>query len=411
MGGAPAAVTIDRRAVWAAARDVLAVRLDAAGDVLMTTPALRAVKEASPGRRLTLLTSTAGAQAARLVPEIDDVVVYDAPWVKASPARRGPEVDLAAIEDVRRTGFDAAVIFTVFSQDPMPAAMFCYLAGIPLRLAHTHDKGYRLLTDPVADPEPESFLRHEVRRQLDLVATIGCRTDDEDLSVRVGAGAAARVADLLADVRIGEADRPWAVLHPGASAPSRRYPAERFAEVARRLIDDHGWDVVLAGSEADRHEVETIRRGAGDRIRSLSGKLDLEGLAALLASAPLLIANNSAPAHLAAAVGTPVVDLYALTNLQHTPWRVPHRVLFRDVPCRNCASSVCPEGHHACLRLVEPNAVVEAAVELAQAGDVASPSDRRYAPRLPVEGAVAEDAAFRRSTTELARDGSHAARP
>jgi ADP-heptose:LPS heptosyltransferase len=78
----------------------------------------------------------------------------------------------------------------------------------------------------------------------------------------------------------------------------------------------------------------------------------------------LLISNNTGPVHLAAAVGTPVVDLYALTNMQHAPWQVPHELLFHDVPCRNCYKSVCPLEHHHCLRLVPPAAVVAAARRL-----------------------------------------------
>jgi ADP-heptose:LPS heptosyltransferase len=76
------------------------------------------------------------------------------------------------------------------------------------------------------------------------------------------------------------------------------------------------------------------------------------------------VANNSGPAHLAAAVGTPVVDLYALTNPQHTPWLVQARVLSHDVPCRNCQQSVCKQAHHPCLRGVEPQQVAQAAREL-----------------------------------------------
>ena len=97
---------------------------------------------------------------------------------------------------------------------------------------------------------------------------------------------------------------------------------------------------------------------------SLAGRLDLGELVALIAAAPLLIVNNTGPAHIAAAVGTPVVDLYALTNLQHMPWGVASRVLYHDVPCKLCYKSVCPMGHHDCLRLVEPDAIVAAACEL-----------------------------------------------
>jgi ADP-heptose:LPS heptosyltransferase len=80
--------------------------------------------------------------------------------------------------------------------------------------------------------------------------------------------------------------------------------------------------------------------------------------------APVLIGNNSGPAHLAAAVGTPVVDVYALTNLQHAPWGVVSRVLANDVPCKGCRKSVCPIGDQACLRGVDPAAVVAAALDL-----------------------------------------------
>ena len=97
---------------------------------------------------------------------------------------------------------------------------------------------------------------------------------------------------------------------------------------------------------------------------SLAGRLSLGELGALIEAADLLICNNTGPAHIAAAVGTPVVDLYALTNPQHTPWQVESRVLFHDVPCRNCYKSVCPAGHHDCLRRVPPERVAEAAREL-----------------------------------------------
>jgi ADP-heptose:LPS heptosyltransferase len=97
---------------------------------------------------------------------------------------------------------------------------------------------------------------------------------------------------------------------------------------------------------------------------SLAGKLDIGAFAALISRAPLLISNNTGPVHMAAALHTPVVELYALTNPQHTPWLVPHRTLSHDVPCKYCYKSICPLGHHNCLRLVPPEAVVAAALEL-----------------------------------------------
>jgi lipopolysaccharide heptosyltransferase II len=332
------------------------------GDVLMTTPALRALKHGVRGRRLTLLTSAAGAGIARLVPEVDEVVVYTAPWVKFG----GLPPDASGLESmicrVRNGGFDAAVIFTVYSQNPLPAAMMCFLADIPRRLAHCRENPYGLLTEWVPDPEPGNGVRHEVRRQLDLVASVGCTTRDQKLSLRVPGRARRRVRALLADM---DRRRPWAVVHPGATASSRCYPPELYAAAARALVRDWGWQVVFTGSAGEAPLVDAIRAAMEAPARSLAGCLDLAELAALFAEAPLIVTNNTGPMHVAAAVGTPVVALYALTNPQHTPWDVASRVLSHDVPCRNCYKSVCPEGHHACLRAVRPEAVVAAALELA----------------------------------------------
>jgi ADP-heptose:LPS heptosyltransferase len=133
----------------------------------------------------------------------------------------------------------------------------------------------------------------------------------------------------------------------------------------RHLVTDHGWSVVITGSSDERDLVREIAATAAVPLYDLTGALGLASLAAVIARAPVLISNNTGPAHIAAAVGTPVVSLYALTNPQHTPWQVPSRVLSHDVPCRWCYRSICPEGHHACLRLVPAEAVVTAALDLA----------------------------------------------
>ncbi|HZV06668.1 MAG TPA: lipopolysaccharide heptosyltransferase II [Gemmataceae bacterium] len=348
---------------WQRAENVLCVRLDALGDVLMTTPALRALKQSHPGRRLTLLTSPAAAALAPLVPEIDDCIIYDAPWMKATAPRSDSKPDFAMIHRLQRRRFNAAVIFTVFSQNPLPAAMLCLLADIPRRLAHCRENPYQLLTDWVQEPEPGQFIRHEVRRQLDLVTTIGCRTTNERLSLSVPLGASRRIRSMLHELGLA-GGRPWILIHPGASAPSRRYPAERFTEAAELLASEHDLPIVFSGSDGERELIESIRAAMGAPSHSLAGRLSLAELAALVELAPVLITNNTGPAHIAAAVGTPVVDLYAQTNPQHTPWQIPQRVLYHDVPCKNCFKSVCPQGHHDCLARVPPDAVARAALEL-----------------------------------------------
>ncbi len=378
---------------WSTAETILAVRLDALGDVLMTTPALRALKEARPGRRLTLLTSPAGAEAAALVPFVDAVIAYEAPWIKATPPRASSQADLALIERLAAAHFDAAVIFTVYSQNPLPAAMVCMLAEIPLRLAHCRENPYQLLTHWVRDPEPEQLVRHEVRRQLDLVRNVGCSVSDERMAIQVPAGAVKRVRSRLRELGLN-LRRPWVVIHPGGTAPSRRYPPQLFAQAARQLVVQSDVQLVFTGNGSEQAQVDEIRGAMGAPSISLAGELGLGELAGLLSLAPLLLANNTGPVHIAAAAGTPVVDLYALTNPQHTPWQVPQRVLNHDVPCKYCYKSICPEGHHHCLTLVPPEAVAEAVLSLLS--EIGRPADGRVvaAPIKP-SGIVSEPSTIR----------------
>jgi len=354
---------MNARDAWRTAQNVLAVRLDGMGDLLMTTPALRALRDAVPGRRVTLLTSAPAAKVAHALPFITDVIAFAAPWMKHPHDDAAAARTAALADDIRERRFDAAVVFTVFTQSALPAALLLLLAGVPLRAAHARENPYALLTDwvPEADLDARAGVRHEVRRQLDLVAALGAHATDERLQFPVEPAVRARVTRLLAGSGI-DPRRPFLVLHPGATAASRRYPAASYGASAAAL-GRAGWPVVVAGGTDDANAVATIR-AAAPAVHALPDELSVGELAALLASAAALIANNSFAAHLAAAVGTPVVDLYALTNPQHTPWAVPHRVLSRDVECRFCFKSVCPAGHHRCLTGVPPAAVVDAVVEL-----------------------------------------------
>ncbi|WP_140626483.1 glycosyltransferase family 9 protein [Methylibium rhizosphaerae] len=351
---------------WRGVRKVLAVRLDNLGDVLMTTPALTAMRQSLPGVHLTLLASPSGATLAPFIDDVDDVIAYDAPWMKGGAARKPgttPDEEWAIVRRLAAEQFDAAVIFTCYTQSALPAAMLCRQAGIGLRLAHCRENPYGLLTDWVPDPEPQAGIRHEVERQLALVGAVGLCTDDDRMSFDY------RSEDLVSlcaklETRGVTPKRPWVVVHPGATAPSRRYPAGQFGAAADLIANDINCHVLFTGT-ADEADLVLAAQARMQRPGiSLAGQLSLGELAALIAHSKLLVSSNSGPVHIAAAVGTPVVDLYALTNPQHTPWRVPSRVLNRDVPCRNCLKSVCPEGHHNCLRLVTPEEVAQAAHEL-----------------------------------------------
>lgn len=363
---------------WGAdVKRILCVRLDRLGDILMTTPAIHALRTCGPERHITLLTSSVGAQAAPNLRDVDDVISYDAPW-HGLAAMPSPSVDRAMQRTLAAGRFDAAVVFTVYSQSALPAAMLCYLAGIPKRLAHCRENPYGLLTEWVCEPEPHDAVRHEVERQLALVAEVGAVATDTRMRFHVHEAARRALSDRLT-ARGLSPHGPWFVIHPGASAPSRRYPPQRFGEVAARLAASTPYPIILTGSADEAPLIREVTASAGPAVRprlhDLSAQLSISELAALLERAAVLVTNNSGPVHLASALETPVVDLYALTNPQHTPWQTAQRVLFRDVDCRWCYRGVCPESHHRCLLGVTAAEVAAAALELAGARTTAATSN------------------------------------
>ena len=357
---------------WRGARRLLLVRLDNLGDLLMTTPAFAAVRNSLPDARLTLLTSAAGAAAARHLPGIDMAIPFAASWVtpRSGDTATGGlgENELRMANRLAVERFDGAIIFTVCTQSALPAALLCRLAGIPLRLAYSRENPYGLLSDwlPECDFVGEG-MRHEVERQLALVAAVGLHSGDARLRFSYGVEHVRRLQECM--LAAGhDPVRPYFIVHPGASAASRRYPAEQFGAAADIIVRESGCAAIYTGGDGEAAIVEQARAAMGWPSLSLAGRLGLGELAALIAGAEVLVTNNTGPVHIAAAVSTPVVDLYALTNPQHTPWRVLARVLNHDVPCRWCLKSECPEGHHDCLRKVEPERVAAAALELMGAG-------------------------------------------
>lgn len=356
------AITND--AAWRHVRNVLAVRLDNMGDVLMTTPAISALKQSAPDMRVTLLASRGGAAVREHLPVVDEVIVYDAPWVRGGRAAPGGLNDRRLLSRLARHAFDAAVIFTGCEQSALPAALMCRLAGIPLRLAHCRENPHDLLTHWVPDNDVcQAGMRHEVTRQLDLVRAVGFHPRSQQLTFH---GRAIDVLSMRRKFQMagGDLSRPYFVVHPGAAAASRRYPPERFGAAADVIAKATGCQAVFTGGSDEHALVARAQQAVQLPSLSLAGQLTLGELGSLISGAQVVVCNNSGPAHLAAAQGTPVVVLYALTHPQHTPWRVPSRVLNREVPCANCLQNDCPQLHHDCLLGVDAKAVAEAALEL-----------------------------------------------
>lgn len=336
----------------------LVVRLDNIGDVVMLSPALRSLRRAMPKARLTLMVSPAGAAAAALLPEVDEIFVQRALWQDARGAMPfQPEREQDLVQELRRRRCDAAFIFTSFSQSPYPAAYLCYLAGIPLRVAQSREFGGGVLSHWVR-PLPDAT--HQVDRNLHLLKEVGfAEVGGRALRLKVDREAEARVEALL---RTHGVRRGFVVIAPGATCSARRYPLARYGDVAARLQAMHH-NVVIAGGVADQEAGQAIA-GAVPGVVSLCGQTSLAELVALLRRARLLIANDSGPMHIGDAVCCPMVILYSGTELEEQ-WRprfAPTRLLRRPTACSPCYRFECPYDRE-CLA-ISPSEVASQALAL-----------------------------------------------
>jgi ADP-heptose:LPS heptosyltransferase len=314
---------------------VLVVRLDSAGDVLLMGPAVRAVAERAD--RVTLLCGRRGEAATELLPGIDAIVRHTAPWIDPEPDPVDRPATLALVDELARLAIDEAIVFTSFHQSPLPTALLLRLAGVPRITAISEDYPGSLLDVRARDPGDV----HEVERALSLAAAAGYAlppTDEGRLAIE-RPGAAPPIV------------RPYVVVHPGTSAPARAWPPERHAALVDALAEE-GRAVVVTGAPAERALTRFVAGAPRESVLDLGGETTFVELADVLADADAVVVGNTGPAHLAAAVGTPVVSLFAPTvpAARWRPWGVSHVLLGdQEAPCAGTRITVCPFEGHPCL--------------------------------------------------------------
>lgn len=340
---------------WLACRNLLVVRLDNAGDVVMLGPALRAVRNTTPEATITLLATRAGAAVAPLLPEIDDVIVWRPIWQELGQAAVDPAREGELIRLLSERRFDGALIFSSFRQTPHVPGYVCYLAGIPLRAGESKEFGGATLTHELPSA-PDDV--HQVERNLGFVERLGFWAKDRDVRLMLSPGDHERADELLRDVGIDPIAR-FAIVHPGASAPARRYPAHRYAEVVTGL-QSRGLPVVITGTERETSLTDGLSAATG--APSVAGKLGIGEFAAAIERASVVVCGNTLPMHIADACATPVVALYAGTDLesQWGPRRSSHALLRRETACHPCYLIDCPIGQ-PCLA-IDPRNVLDEAV-------------------------------------------------
>ena len=331
----------------------LVARLDNAGDVLLCGPAVRAM--AASGGAVTMLTGPAGAAAARLLPGVDEVRTVDAPWVALDPSPATPEALRAVAAELADIGADEAVVLTSFHQSPLPLALMLRQAGVGSIAATSVDYPGSLLD-----------VRHRYIDQLHEV--------EQALSVCQAAGHHLPDADdgrLLVDLpaaRIELPSGPYVAIHPGASVPARALPVRPTIDAIAGLHRAGYRAVITAGPSEQALAHDIADAAATPDTTVLAEGTALADLGHVLAGATAVICGNTGPAHLAAAVGTPVVQAFAPTvdPRRWHPWMVPHVLLGTlDISCAGCRASTCPVPDQPCLHPFTADAVVGAVATLA----------------------------------------------
>lgn len=354
---------------------VLVARLDSMGDVLLAGPAVRAVANGSrpDGSRandVVLLCGPEGAGAAEMLPGVTQIHTWPCPWIVNPPPAATAELTNGLIEFVRSSRIEEAVILTSFHQSPLPLALLLRLAGVEHITGASTDYAGSLLDIRLKPGEDFPEDQPEVVRALGIAQAAGFQLpqgDDAKLHIKP-MGEPEELVDELTQ------KGPYIVVHPGAAAPARAWPALHHAATVE-LLEAYGHRVVVTGAPGETSLTATV---AGPSASNLGGRTDLRTLAAVLAGAAVVVTGNTGPAHLAAAVGTPVVCLFApvVPAIRWAPYGVPLELLGdQEAACRNTRARTCPVPGHPCLSSVTPEQVLEAVERLL--GGVSSLSTRR----------------------------------
>jgi HAD superfamily hydrolase (TIGR01662 family) len=322
---------------------VLVARSDSAGDVLLTGPGIRAV--AHGAEKVVLLCGPRGRAAAELLPGVDEIIEWRLPWIDPQPGPVDPDDLRALTARLAATGADEAVVFTSFHQSALPLALLLRTAGVARITAISDDYPGSLLD--VRHRVPAGLPEAERARSVAAAAGFALPPDDHG-GLRVAVPAVKRGAAV--------------VVHPGASVEARACPPETMQRIVAALAGA-GHRVLVTGGPGERDLATRVAGTVGEDV----GPTTMAELAGVLAGAACTVVANTGPAHLAAAVGTPVVSLFAPTVPfgQWGPYRVPHvRLGDATTACRDTRATTCPVPGHPCLSCVEPADVLHAVARL-----------------------------------------------
>jgi lipopolysaccharide heptosyltransferase II len=325
-------------------RRVLCIRVDRVGDMVLSTPAFQAIKDAWPQSRLTVLASPFNAPILENNPHVDEVIIYN--------RRAGLLKKMKQILQMRLHPFDLAI--DLHADDELPTAFLAVLSRAAHRIGYSSFGREAFFTGP---PVPIEVRRPVVDSLLGLLRENGIVFDD---------GQAPRI--YLSDTEKrwagewlagqGMFHGPWIAIHPGAHYETQRWPAEYYAELIGLIRRQSCADIILLGGPSDAGVIGEVMTRVREDV-CLSIQDDLRKFLAILSQCRMLVCNNSGPLHCAAALGIPTLSFMGPTVKERwIPVGEGHHVLRRDeLPCIGCNSGQCRIKTHDCMRLIRPDTV------------------------------------------------------
>ncbi len=334
-------------------RNILVVRTDRVGDVILTTPALAALRAGYPKARISILMAPSNLELVEGNPNLDEVLFDD-----RQGKHRGFIGFLKLVREVKSRAFDAAFIFHTKRR----TNLLCFLAGIPETIGYKNDKLGFLLTRGLIDTRPQG-LKPEAEYCLDVLRAVGIPIKDPQLFLYVSPEAERWARRFFLENGIDDQDKLVAI-HPGASCISKRWMPERFAEVADQLRERRPYKIVFIGSADNREIMQNIKSALKIKALDATGMTTLAQLAGLLKRCALLISNDSGPVHIAAALKVPVISIFGrnqagLSPLRWGPLTSKSVILHKEVGCPVCLAHNC-NINFKCLEEIKTQEVLEA---------------------------------------------------
>ncbi|MBI5740232.1 MAG: glycosyltransferase family 9 protein [Nitrospirae bacterium] len=346
--------------------NILIIRTAYIGDVIMTLPVLKPLRERFPNARITFLTGIKSAEVISNNPYVDEVLTYDAFWFYGKKGKKVMPEYLHFLKHLRAKMYDLVIEARADIRDIL---MLVYPSRSRYKVSYNVGGGGYLLTHTV----PYRELKHKVEYHLDMARYLGCNDGPVEWSIYLTPVEEKKAGDILGKLGV-PSDRPLVAMHPGARLQLKCWSAKGFAVVADRLIEESGANIIFTGSPDEVDLVKRIEKIMRNRPVVLAGETTIREMASILKKCDLFICNDSSPLHIASAMKTPTVAIFGPSKSRETgPYGNTHRVVEKDFPCRyDCDESTCRHTmHNECMTAIGPDDVINAAMEIMQDRTVA----------------------------------------